>query len=86
LSAYYFSKKGKFEFDQLLNIFQFPGIKFSKKDYFSFDDAAKNWINNQKHFFSNLDLKISGKTLLSKDMIEKINNSLKKELSELNYL
>ncbi len=52
LSAYYFSKKGKFEFDQLLNIFQFPGIKFSKKDYFSFDDAAKNWINNQKHFFS----------------------------------
>ena len=44
LSAYYFSQKGKFEFDQLLNIFQFPGTKFSKKDYFSFEDAAKNWI------------------------------------------
>jgi len=52
LSAYYFSQKGKFEFDQLLNIFQFPGTKFSKKDYFSFEDAAKNWIYNQNQFFN----------------------------------
>ena len=51
LSAYYFSQKGKFEFDQLLNIFQFPGTKFSKKDCFSFEDAAKNWIYNQNQFF-----------------------------------
>ena len=51
LSAYYFSQTGKFEFDQLLNIFQFPGTKFSKKDCFSFEDAAKNWIFNQNQFF-----------------------------------
>jgi len=51
LSAYYFSKKGKFEFDQLLNILQFPSIKFSQKDYFNFNDAAKNWVDNQKFFF-----------------------------------
>jgi hypothetical protein len=51
LSAYYFSKKGKFEFDQLLNILQFPSIKFSQKDYFNFKDAAKNWVDNQKFFF-----------------------------------
>jgi len=52
LSAYYFSQKGKFEFDQLLNVFQFPGTKFSKKDCFSFEDAAKNWIYNQNQFFN----------------------------------
>jgi len=51
ISAYYFSKKGKFEFDQLLNILQFPSIKFSKNDYFNFKDAARNWIINQKSFF-----------------------------------
>ena len=51
LSAYFFSKNGKFEFDQLINILQFPSIKFSKKDYFNFDDAARNWISNQNTFF-----------------------------------
>ena len=51
LAAYYYSEKGKFEFNQLLNIHQFPGIKFSKSDCFSFEDAAKNWIYNQKQFF-----------------------------------
>ena len=57
LSAYYFSKKGKFEFDQLLNILQFPSIKFSKNDYFNFNDAAKNWINNQNNFFKKEDFR-----------------------------
>ena len=57
LSAYYFSKKGKFEFDQLLNILQFPSIKFSKNDYFNFNDAAKNWINNQNNFFRKEDFR-----------------------------
>ncbi len=52
LSAYYFSKKGKFEFEQLLNILQFPGTKFSTKDCFSFEDAAKNWIYSQNQFFN----------------------------------
>ena len=57
ISAYYFSKKGKFEFNHLLNILQFPSIKFSKKDYFNFNDAAKNWINNQNNFFGKEDLR-----------------------------
>ncbi len=52
LSAYFFSKNGKFEFDHLTNISQFPSIKFSKKDYFNFDDAARNWTNNQNEFFN----------------------------------
>ena len=29
ISSYYFSKKGKFDFNLLLNILQFPSIKFS---------------------------------------------------------
>jgi len=33
-------------------VFQFPGTKFSKKDCFSFEDAAKNWIYNQNQFFN----------------------------------
>jgi hypothetical protein len=53
LSSYYFSKKGKFDFNLLLNIPQFPSIRFSKKDFLSFKDAAKNWIPNQKFFFDN---------------------------------
>ncbi len=58
LSAYYFSKKGKFEFDQLLNILQFPSIKFSRNDYFNFTDAASNWINNQNFFFEGENFRI----------------------------
>jgi hypothetical protein len=30
LSSYYYSDNGKFDFDQLVNIHQFPSIKFSK--------------------------------------------------------
>ena len=58
IAAYYFSKKGKFEFDQLLNILQFPSIKFSKKDYFNFKDAASNWIYNQNYFFGKENFRI----------------------------
>ena len=36
----------------LLNILQFPSLKFSKNDLFSKKDAAQNWILNQNHFFS----------------------------------
>ena len=55
LASYFFSEKGKFDFDQLINILQFPSIKFSKKDYFNFNDAAKNWISNQTKFFGKED-------------------------------
>ena len=51
LSSYYFSKKGKFDFEHLINIMQFPSLRYSKKDLYSFDEAAKNWIPNQNHFF-----------------------------------
>ena len=51
LTSYYFSKKGKLDFNLLSNIPQFPSIRFSKKDFLSFKDAAKNWITNQKFFF-----------------------------------
>ncbi len=52
ISAYFFSDSGKFDFDMLLNILQFPSLKFSKNDLFSKKDAAQNWILNQNHFFS----------------------------------
>tara|TARA_B100001094_G_C18008585_1_gene708920 strand:- start:127 stop:963 length:837 start_codon:yes stop_codon:yes gene_type:complete len=51
LSSYYFSKKGKFNFDQLKNILQFPDRHYATKDYFSFEEASRNWINHQNHFF-----------------------------------
>ena len=52
IAAYYYSKKGKFEFDLLLNILQFPSVKFSKKNINSEIEAAKSWIFNQQQFFS----------------------------------
>ena len=51
IAAYYFSKKGKFDFDLLLNILQFPSIKFSKKNIYSEKEASENWIFNQNQFF-----------------------------------
>jgi len=51
LASYYFSKKGKFDFKLLMNILQFPSIRFSQKDFLSFNDAANNWITNQRYFF-----------------------------------
>ena len=51
LASYYFSKKGKFDFKLLMNIPQFPSIRFSQRDFLSFNDAAKNWITNQNFFF-----------------------------------
>ena len=52
LASYYFSKKGKFDFNLLMNIPQFPSIRFSQRDFLSFSDASKNWITNQKYFFN----------------------------------
>jgi hypothetical protein len=52
ISSYFFSKKGKFDFDLLLNILQFPSIKFSKKKISSEAEACQNWIYNQQQFFS----------------------------------
>ena len=51
LASYYYSDNGKFSFDQLLNIHQFPNMKFSKFKALSKEDASKNWIFNQNSFF-----------------------------------
>ena len=56
LSAYFFSDSGKFEFDLLYNILQFPSLKFSKNDLFSKKESAQNWIINQNYFFNNKDV------------------------------
>ena len=55
LASYFFSDTGKFDFDLLYNILQFPSLKFSKTDLFSKKDAAQNWIYNQNFFFNNKD-------------------------------
>ncbi len=56
LSAYFFSDTGKFDFDLLYNILQFPSLKFSKTDHPSKKDAAQNWIINQNFFFKDKDV------------------------------
>ena len=50
LASYYFSKKGKFDFNLLMNITQFPSIRFSQKDFLSFKMQQK-LDTNQKFFF-----------------------------------
>ncbi len=56
LASYYFSDDGKFSFDQLLNIHQFPNIKFSKLKSTNKEEASKNWIFHQNSFFKNSNL------------------------------
>jgi len=51
LASYFYSKKGKFDFDLLKNLPQFPSTRFSEKDVWTFTEAAKNWISNQNYFF-----------------------------------
>tara|TARA_B100000674_G_C37720214_1_gene859420 strand:- start:46 stop:891 length:846 start_codon:yes stop_codon:yes gene_type:complete len=58
LASYYFSNDGKFNFDQLLNIHQFPNMKFSKLRSTNKEEASKNWIFNQNSFFMNSDLNL----------------------------
>ena len=58
LASYYFSDDGKFNFDLLLKIHQFPNMKFSKLKSTNQEEASKNWIFNQNSFFKNLDLNL----------------------------
>ena len=51
LSAYFFSDDGKYNFDQIKNIQQFPRIEFFKKfgiDINNENEIVKNYINVQK--------------------------------------
>ena len=41
-----------FDFSLLLNINQFPSLRYSDTKSYTHVDAAKNWINNQKKFFT----------------------------------
>ena len=52
LSSYYFSKDGKFDFNLLLNINQFPALRYSDVKSYTYVEAAKNWRINQKKFFT----------------------------------
>jgi hypothetical protein len=51
LASYYYSKKGKIDFDLLLKIHQFPNMKFSKTKSISKQDASSKWLSNQNEFF-----------------------------------
>jgi len=58
LASYYYSNDGKFSFDHLLKIHQFPNLKFSKFKPSTKEEASKNWIFNQNLFFKKEDLNI----------------------------
>ena len=48
LASYYFSDDGKFDFNLLKNIKQFPSKNFFNKKIQSIDEAAKNWLIVQR--------------------------------------
>jgi hypothetical protein len=52
LSSYYYSKDGKFDFNLLSNITQFPAQRYSDVKSYTYVEAAKNWTNNQRKFFT----------------------------------
>ena len=56
LSAYYFSKDGRFDFSQISNIDQFPHEKFFKQKVSSINEASKQWMPIQREI--NQDKKI----------------------------
>ena len=58
LASYYFSQDGKFDFDQLLKIHQFPNMKFSKFKSNDKEEASRNWLYNQNSFFDKKNLNL----------------------------
>jgi len=42
LSTYFYSKNGKFDFNLLLNINQFPSFRYSNRKAYTYFDAAQN--------------------------------------------
>ena len=53
LSAYYYSKNGKFDFELLKKIKQFPSRDFFNRKLRSVDEAAENWLVAQKKLKEN---------------------------------
>ena len=48
LSAYYYSSDGKFTFELLKKIRQFPSQEFFDRKLLSVDEASQNWLIPQK--------------------------------------
>ena len=57
LSAYYYSEDGKFDFNQISNIEQFPHEKFFKQKVNNISDASKQWIPIQREINQNKKIK-----------------------------
>ena len=57
LSAYYYSEDGKFNFNQISNIDQFPHEKFFKQKVNNISDASKQWIPMQREINQNKKIK-----------------------------
>ena len=58
LASYYFSENGKFSFNLLIKMHQFPNMKLSKFKPETKVEASKNWIFNQNTFFNKNDLNL----------------------------
>ena len=57
LSAYYFSKDGKFDFNQISNIRQFPDKEFLSQKTESVLEASKQWMPSQRKIIANKKIK-----------------------------
>ena len=57
LSAYYYSKDGRFDFSQISNIDQFPHEKFFKQSVNSISEASKKWMPIQREIIQNKKIK-----------------------------
>ena len=82
LSAYYFSENGQFNFNQILNIDQFPHEKYFQEFTNNFRDINQN----KKVDFFNLGPDNNWENLLNKDIRNRIEKKFKSEMTELKYL
>ena len=57
LSAYYYSKDGKFDFNQISNIRQFPDKEFLNEKTESVLEASKQWMPSQRKIIANKKIK-----------------------------
>ena len=57
LSAYYFSKDGVFDFNQITNIKQFPDSEFINNKVDSVLEASKQWMPSQRKIIANKKIK-----------------------------
>ena len=57
LSAYYFSKDGQFDFNQISNIRQFPNKEFINQNIDNVLEASKQWIPSQRKIIADKKIK-----------------------------